>query len=149
MANKIMSSAVVEELREAFSVFDKDGDGTITAEELGIVMRSMGQKPTDQELRDMIREVDADGNESIDFPEFVTLMARKTKAKDLRQELRAIFDIFDEDGSGKISADEVAHIMRNLGEKVTNEEVVNMIKAVDVNGDNEIDFQEFLRLVEE
>lgn len=49
------------EFREAFCLFDKDGDGTITTSELGIVMRSLGQTPTDSELKDMIHEVDIDG----------------------------------------------------------------------------------------
>ena len=49
------------EFKEAFSLFDKDGDGTITTKELGTVMRSLGQNPTEAELRDMINEVDADG----------------------------------------------------------------------------------------
>ena len=51
------------EFKEAFSLFDKDGDGTITTKELGTVMRSLGQNPTEAELQDMINEVDADGKE--------------------------------------------------------------------------------------
>ena len=52
------------EFKEAFSLFDKDGDGTITTKELGTVMRSLGQNPTEAELQDMINEVDADGKTS-------------------------------------------------------------------------------------
>ncbi len=51
----------IPEFKEAFSLFDKDGDGTITTKELGTVMRSLGQNPTEAELQDMINEVDADG----------------------------------------------------------------------------------------
>lgn len=61
----------IAEFKEAFSLFDKDGDGTITSKELGTVMRSLGQNPTEAELQDMINEVDADGNGDIDFPEFL------------------------------------------------------------------------------
>lgn len=54
-------SYILSEFKEAFSLFDKDGDGTITTKELGTVMRSLGQNPTEAELSDMINEVDADG----------------------------------------------------------------------------------------
>ena len=56
-----MAFVLVSEFKEAFSLFDKDGDGTITTAELGTVMRSLGQNPTEAELQDMINEVDADG----------------------------------------------------------------------------------------
>ncbi len=65
----------------------KDGDGTITTKELGTVMRSLGQNPTEAELQDMINEVDADGNGTIDFPEFLTMMARKMKDTDSEEEI--------------------------------------------------------------
>ena len=54
-------TGLLTEFKEAFSLFDKDGDGTITTKELGTVMRSLGQNPTEAELQDMINEVDADG----------------------------------------------------------------------------------------
>lgn len=57
------------EFKEAFSLFDKDGDGTITTKELGTVMRSLGQNPTEAELQDMINEVDADGKDDHMHPQ--------------------------------------------------------------------------------
>ena len=57
----------IAEFKEAFSLFDKDGDGTITTKELGTVMRSLGQNPTEAELQDMINEVDADGKFKLDW----------------------------------------------------------------------------------
>lgn len=58
---------IFAEFKEAFSLFDKDGDGTITTSELGTVMRSLGQNPTEAELQDMINEVDADGKLNLDI----------------------------------------------------------------------------------
>merc|ERR1712122_291430 len=113
----------------AFSLFDKDGDGTITTKELGTVMRSLGQNPTEAELQDMINEVDADGNGTIDFPEFLTMMARKMKDTDSEEEIREAFRVFDKDGNGFISAAELRHVMTNLGEKLTDEEVDEMIRS--------------------
>uniref|UniRef100_A0A673YLK7 EF-hand domain-containing protein n=1 Tax=Salmo trutta TaxID=8032 RepID=A0A673YLK7_SALTR len=116
--------------KEAFSLFDKDGDGTITTKELGTVMRSLGQNPTEAELQDMINEVDADGNGTIDFPEFLTMMARKMKDTDSEEEIREAFRVFDKDGNGYISAAELRHVMTNLGEKLTDEEVDEMIREL-------------------
>ncbi len=64
-SNTDLSPLVIfPEFKEAFSLFDKDGDGTITTKELGTVMRSLGQNPTEAELQDMINEVDADGEDT-------------------------------------------------------------------------------------
>jgi calmodulin len=52
---------LISEFKEAFSLFDKDGNGTITSKELGTAMRSLGQYPTEVDLQDMINEIDADG----------------------------------------------------------------------------------------
>ena len=68
MADQLTHEQIAE-FKEAFSLFDKDGDGTITTKELGTVMRSLGQNPTEAELQDMINEVDADGNGTIDEEE--------------------------------------------------------------------------------
>lgn len=95
--------------------FLQDGDGTITTHELGTVMRSLGQNPTEAELQDMINEVDADGNGTIDFPEFLTMMARKMRDTDSEEEIKEAFKVFDKDGNGFISAAELRHVMTNLG----------------------------------
>ncbi|EPS74177.1 hypothetical protein M569_00573 [Genlisea aurea] len=135
----------ISEFKEAFSLFDKDGDGCITTKELGTVMRSLGQNPTEAELQDMINEVDADGNGTIDFPEFLNLMARKMKDTDSEEELKEAFRVFDKDQNGFISAAELRHVMTNLGEKLTDEEVDEMIREADVDGDGQINYEEFVK----
>lgn len=123
----------------------------------------------------MINEVDADGNGTIDFPEFLTMMARKMKDTDSEDEIKEafkvytdskvftpnpisvfrrlflfaclcrcvclctnfVFKVFDKDGNGFISAAELRHVMTNLGEKLTDEEVDEMIREADVDGDGQ------------
>lgn len=137
----------ISEFKEAFSLFDKDGDGTITTKELGTVMRSLGQNPTEAELQDMINEVDADGNGTIDFPEFLTMMAKKMKNNDSEEEILEAFKVFDRDGNGFISAAELRHIMTNLGEKMSDSEVDDMIREADLDGDGQINYEEFVKMM--
>uniref|UniRef100_K1PYA6 Sulfhydryl light chain n=1 Tax=Magallana gigas TaxID=29159 RepID=K1PYA6_MAGGI len=162
-----LSEEQISEFREAFSLFDKDGDGTITTKELGTVMRSLGQNPTETELQDMINEVDADGksslpsylpppppfsykgnrNGTIDFPEFLTMMSKKMKDSDSDEEIREAFRVFDKDGNGFISAAELRHVMTNLGEKLTDEEVDEMIREADIDGDGQVNYEEFVKMM--
>nr|KAF7396837.1 hypothetical protein H0235_016374 [Vespula pensylvanica] len=61
--------------REAFNLFDKDGDGNITKEELGRVMRSLGQFARAEELNTMLQEIDIDGDGTVSFEEFVEIVS--------------------------------------------------------------------------
>ena len=117
-------------------------------------MRSLGQNPSESELQDMINEVDADNNGTIDFPgapfalaadakltrtEFLTMMARKMKDTDSEEEIREAFKVFDRDNNGFISAAELRHVMTSIGEKLTDDEVAEMIREADQDGDGKID----------
>ena len=68
------------------------------------------------------------------------MMAKRVKDTDTEEELRAAFGVFDKDSSGKISAAELRHVMTNLGEKLTDEEVDEMVREADIDGDGEIDY---------
>ena len=121
------------EFKEAFSLFDKDGDGTITTNELGTVMRNLGQSPTEEELRDMLNEVDIDGNGIIDFNEFVSMMAKKLKETDTEEELKEAFKVFDKNGDGFISAKELGVLMRAMGRNPTEDEIMQIMNEIDVD----------------
>merc|ERR1712174_176935 len=99
------------------------------------------------ELQDMINEVDADGNGTMDFPEFLSMKARKMKDTDSEEKMLEAFKVFDKDGNGLISAAELRHIMTNLGEKLTDEEVDEMIGEADIDGDGQINYEEFVKMM--
>ena len=80
------------------------------------------------------------GNGTIDFPEFRTMMAQNMKKSNSEKTIREAFRMFDKDGNGFISAAEIRHVMANLGEKLTDEEVDEMIKEVDVDGDGQVNY---------
>ena len=144
MADQLTEEQIAE-LKEAFSLFDKDGDGAITTKELGTVMRSLGHNPTKAELQDMINEVDA-GNGTLDFPEFLSLMARKMKDIEIEEDLVQPFKLFDKNGNGLISAAELRHAITIFGEKLI-DEVDEIIREAEINGDGHINYEEFVRMM--
>ena len=137
----------VAEFKEAFELFDRDGDGRITASELGIVMQSLGHSPTDVELQEMVREIDENGNGSIELDEFVKMMSRKVKESENEKELREAFQVFDKDNDGFISPFELRYVMQNLGEELTDFEVHEMIREADLDGDGKVNFSEFVYMM--
>jgi len=135
----------IEKLWQAFKALDADGNGAISTEELGEVMRSLGQNPTETGLRDLIKEIDVDLSGTIDFEEFKTLMV--AKVGDRQSRLKLAFSAFDEDGSGEITAVELRTVMSQFG--LTDAELKEMLQEVDHDGDASIDFNEFCQLVPE
>ncbi|KAI4350057.1 hypothetical protein L6164_010582 [Bauhinia variegata] len=143
----VLTEKQITEFQEAFCLFDKDGDGRITIEELGIAIRSLDENVTQEELQFMIHEVDTDGNGTIEFGEFLNLMATKMKENEVEDQLREAFRVFDKDQDGYISPPELRHVMRTLGEKVTDEELEQMMRVADLDGDGFVDYQEFVRMM--
>lgn len=147
---KILESLTADELatfQEAFTVFDKNQDGTITTKELSTVMRSLGQNPTDAEVQDMINEVDVDGSGAIEFPEFCLMLAKKTEECDVENEIRGAFRVFDKERTGGIAVSEMRSILSNLPEKVSNEEIEEMLRTADRDGNGYFTYDEFRMMI--
>jgi len=103
MSNNLTEEQI-QEFKEAFTLFDKDNNGTISKQELSTVMRSLGLSPSEQEVTDLMNEIDLNGNKSIEFSEFLTLMSRQLKQNDSEMELLEAFKVFDKNGDGYISS---------------------------------------------
>jgi Ca2+-binding EF-hand superfamily protein len=139
-----LSDEVLKSYQEAFRIFDRNNDGCITREELGTVMKSLGHQPSDNELQDMVNEVDVDGSGTIEFDEFVQMMAKRIEQRpDDGEDLKEAFEVFDRNKDGYITAEELRQVMRSLGENLTDQELNEMMKAADANGDGIINFNEF------
>eukprot|EP01135_Chromosphaera_perkinsii_P006024 Nk52_evm2s382 gene=Nk52_evmTU2s382 len=142
-----LSRNQVHELRTAFQLFDKDGDGTISTREVGTVLNSLGQVHTASELQEMIDEADADGNGVIDFDEFLQMMARKMQTRSEDDEIHSAWQVFDKKGTGFIGAAELKEVLCSLNEELPDDQVEAMIHAADEDGDGYVTFGEFRVLV--
>merc|ERR1712205_91679 len=98
-----LSEKEMAEVKEAFDLFDGDGSGNIDAKELFVAIQALGFSPTIDEVDTMVKDIDADGNATIEFNEFVDMMSGKMGGKDPVEELKKAFAMFDTEGKGKIS----------------------------------------------
>jgi len=147
---RILDSLTPEDLsifKEAFTVYDKNNDGTITTKELSTVMRSLGQNPTDAEVQDMINEVDMDGSGAMEFPEFCLMMIKKMSECDTENEIQEAYRVFDKDRDGAIPRSELRMIFAALPERLSEEEIEEMLEAADTDGNGKIEYKEFKNMM--
>ena len=148
-----LTTEQIEELQEAFSLFDKDGDGTITTSELATVMRSLGQRLAEDELKRMVKEVDVDGNGTVEFPEFLAMLARKIDSlemellnADCETELITAFHEYDENDDGFITAKQLKQAIQNFADKLSEEDIDEMIQEADVCDENgRVNYSKFVK----
>mmetsp|Transcript_48869 Transcript_48869/g.66543 ORF Transcript_48869/g.66543 Transcript_48869/m.66543 type:complete len:102 (-) Transcript_48869:210-515(-) len=100
-------------MEEAFDLFDKDGDGTISTGELKNLLRCFGQKSNEEEIKKIIKENDKDNSGSISFDEFVVIMSKIIMEPEVDEELYEAYKVFDRDDKG-INADELSGVMTKL-----------------------------------
>jgi len=147
--SKEMKDPKTKELKEAFNMFDRDKDGLINYNELGNVLKSQGFNPTNQELLEMIADVDENEDEKINFEEFLILMHSRLKKADIENELNEAFSVFDKNGSGIISVREFKRIMGSLGDKISEDEVDEIIQKVDPKNRGYINYKDLTKIIVE
>lgn len=141
-----LSTSQLAEFREAFYLFDKDGNGEISIAELGRVMRALGRNPTQLQLQEMINEIDSNASGTVEFPEFCKLMSKQLETEDVvEDDLVKAFKVFDKDGNGFIDSRELKDIMKGLGEVMTDKDIEVMISEADIDGDGKLNYQEFAK----
>lgn len=137
----------VEEIREAFRLFDTDDSGKIDADELKVAMRAMGFEPKRDEVRKMIQESDRDGTGQIPFHMFEEVMAMKMHQRDPREEAVKAFRLFDDDETGTISLKNLRRVAKELGENMTDSELQQVIDYCDIDGRGEISMEDFCNIL--
>lgn len=95
-----------------------------------MLFRALGFEPKKDEIKKMISDIDKDGSGTIDFEEFLQMMTAKMGERDSREEIMKAFRLFDDDETGKISFKNLKRVAKELGENMTDEELMEMIEEV-------------------
>jgi len=142
-----LSKEKERELKEIFDHFDKQQKGYITPQQLEEVMRALGANPTKNELLQMMKEVDKDKSNKIEFEEFLELFIKNMMDQDVEEDLIEVFKLIDKEGKGTITSEKLSKVMAALGEPLLKEEAEEFIRAADPDGDGYINYHEFIKIM--
>lgn len=139
-----MDHDIVESYRQLFKLFDKNDDGSISVDELGHVFRiHLGKSLSQSDLSKIIEQVDENKSKTIEFSEFLTLMASETWSEIERGEIIKAFAVFDRNGDGYVDSEELRNALCNYGEPMTKQEADELLAIVDLDKNGLIDYNEF------
>lgn len=138
------TASLEEKLRAGFRVFDQNNDGVISASELATCIRAQGKNPTEAQLKELMTKFDKNQDSVISFDEFKAMMGQPMAEASDKDAIVAAFKVFDANGDGLISLKELRRIMTTMGEPLSKEEVGIMMKQADRDGDDHINYTEFV-----
>ncbi|GMJ05828.1 CALMODULIN LIKE 15 [Hibiscus trionum] len=134
----------LSQLREIFARFDMDSDGSLTMLEVAALLRSIGIKPSGDEIHVLVEIMDSNGNGAVEFDELANILPELTAdILSNQDQLTEVFQMFDRDGNGYITAAELAGCMAKLGYPLSYSKLTDIISKADFDGDGVISFSEF------
>lgn len=145
-----LSGDEVEEIRQAFDLFDTNGTGQIDPKELKAAMQSLGFDTKNPTIYQLIADLDtpeAEKNGGIDFDTFINAINEKLGDKESKEGIQRIFELFiDDPNESTITLNSLKKISRELGENMSNEELKDMLERASQNG-TELTFEEFYEIM--
>jgi len=142
----------IAEFKNAFDLYDKDEDGFISIESVGIVMRALGINPTEIELQNIVNDQEDEGDKGADpiinFQQFLSLIYNKLKIIKIEEELIQACEPFDYEGKGLIFENDFRYAVGNLVCEIFNdEEVAEMLREFGSDDDEQIKYKELARML--
>ena len=142
-----LSADEIEEIKEAFDIFDVDRSGAISVQELLNAMRSLGFDTKNPAIFQMIADMDEDGNGEIEFEEFLDMMTARISDRNTKEDLERVFKLFDDKRTGEITVDNLRRVAKELGEDIPEEELKEIILRADLDGDGKLTFEDFYAVI--
>merc|ERR1712055_746935 len=138
-------------LKVCFDLFDTKKQEFLSADDLGEIMRAMGFRPTEEELKDLLLEIDEDGSGEIEFGEFcqlcATFLVEDPDMETMKRELKDAFRVYDKEGLGYITTETLRGLIGELLAPLTEEELEGILEELDEDGSGSMDFDEFCEMM--
>ena len=136
-----------KEYKNIFEMHDSNKDGNVNSIELANILKSININISDEEIKEIMREIELEGNGEINYDEFISILNRREKDVDTEEELLKAFKVFDKEGNGLININELKHIMLTVGNNLSESEINDMLTEADTDMDGYINYEEFIRSI--
>ena len=136
-----------KEYKNIFDMYDSNKDGNVNSLELANILKSININISDEEIKEIMTEIDLEGNGQINYEEFISILNRREKDVDNEEELLKAFKVFDKEGNGLININELKHIMLTVGNNLSENEINDMLAEADTDMDGYINYEEFIRSI--
>jgi len=141
----------IKVLKLCFNLFDVKKQNFLSSDDLDDILRAMGFRPSKEELQEILEEIDEDGSGEIEFGEFCQLCAKflveEPDEETMKAELKEAFRVYDRDGAGFITTDQLREIIAELDPRLTSEDLDGIIEEIDEDGSGTMDFDEFCQMM--
>ncbi|XP_007654020.2 calmodulin-like protein 4 isoform X2 [Ornithorhynchus anatinus] len=144
---KFLSQDQINEFKECFSLYDKKQRGKIKANDLIVVMRCLGVSPTPGEVDRHLLAHKIDRNAELDFSTFLTIMHQQMQQEDPKKEILLAMLMTDREKKGYITAAELRAKLTQMGEKLSNREVDDLLRETNVGPSGKIQYNQFIQMV--
>merc|ERR1711913_267497 len=141
----------IKVLKSCFTLFDVKKQDFLSADDLDDILRGMGFRPSKEELKEILEEIDEDGSGEIEFEEFCQLCAKflieEPDEETMKHELKEAFRVYDKEANGFITTDTLREIISELDTRLTKEDLDGIIEEIDEDGSGTMDFDEFCAMM--
>lgn len=144
---KELKDEQLNEIQDSFDLFDKDGTGTIEAEDLWVVMRALGTEPRKEDIKKLVGEVDKEGTGQIDFNGYLQIVLNKMAERPSHSDIEKAFRLFDSESNKVISFTDLRRVATEIGEQVSDEELHEMIAEADSTETGTVCLEDFIKIV--
>merc|ERR1712064_170655 len=141
----------IKVLKLCFNLFDTKKQEFLDADDLEDILRVFGFRPSKEELQEILEEIDEDGSGEIEFGEFCQLCAKflveEPDEETMKAELKEAFRVYDKEGAGFITTDQLREIIGELDPLLTSSDLDGIIEEIDEDGSGTMDFDEFCQMM--
>ncbi|OMJ66162.1 hypothetical protein SteCoe_37102 [Stentor coeruleus] len=141
-----ISKDQIVEIKRAFDLFDFGKKGVINSEELKSAMEDQGFKHKNPTVFELFCQLDLEGKDEIDFTTFLNMLTERNETSS-ENEIKKFFDLFDREGLGYIEIKNLKNVVKDIGESLDDEDIVDLIRKSDLDGDGKVTYQDFYNIM--